>query len=53
MFIMAKISVRPVYANTIIGKYLLTFSVIAIISTNSFNRPELVLGVLPIGRTLV
>jgi hypothetical protein len=48
IFITAKIIVKPVYAKTIIGKYLLTFSAIAIILTSCFSRPDLGLGALPI-----
>src|SRR5215469_5659598 len=47
-FITANTSVKPAYTNTIIGKYLLTFFVISIISTISFSRSELVLSMLTI-----
>jgi len=41
-FITAKTSVKPAYENTTIGRYLLTFSVISIISTINFMRSALV-----------
>lgn len=46
IFIIANTSVKPAYANTIIGKYLLTFFATSIISTVSFSRSELVLSTL-------
>jgi hypothetical protein len=42
MFITAKTRVKPAYENTTIGRYLLTFSAISIISTISFMRSALV-----------
>ena len=42
MFITAKTRVKPAYENTTIGRYLLTFSAISIVSTISFMRSALV-----------
>jgi len=44
MLLNAKTSVRPAYENTIIGRYLLTFSVIFITSAISFIRSAVVAG---------
>jgi len=41
-FITAKTRVKPAYENTTIGRYLLTFSAISIISTINFMRSALV-----------
>jgi hypothetical protein len=47
IFLNAKTSVRPVYENTITGRYLLTFSVIPISSVISFIRSAVVTGNYP------